>query len=490
MTTTFATFAPWRFKGFSGLSGSDMYEKKSDTLIMGAGLAGLSAGYVLSRAGMPVVVVEGDHEVGGLAKTVHHNGFRFDLGGHRFLTRNKAVERFVAGLLKDDLTLAPRKSRIFLRGRYFDYPLRPANALIGLGIPATLHILSDYGAERIAGLFRKRPVISLEDWVVGRFGRKMFELYFRDYSEKVWGIASSRISAEWVAQRIAGLSLWEAVKNAFSKRSGRGINTLADRFLYPAQGIGRIAHKLSDEIAKKNPVKTDTRVLRVHHEDFTVKSVLVRSGDDVYDIEADEFIASIPLTAIVRMLHPAPPDRVREAALRLRYRDLVVVTVMLDREQITDLSWMYLPEKHIPLGRIHEPKNWSPLMAPEGKTHLVAEYFCFRGDAVWNATDRKLTDLTVRHLSRLGFFGPHEVIDSCVVRVPRAYPVLDIEYRRRHDRIMGYLKNFTNLHVIGRGGTFQYLNMDHAIESGMKAAEAILKKPITDRENKPVLIEA
>ncbi len=451
-------------------------------MVLGAGLAGLSAGCVLSRAGRPVVVVEGDHEVGGLARTIRHNGFRFDLGGHRFLTRNKSIEGFVSALLRDELLDAPRKSRIFLRGRYFDYPLRPANALIGLGVPTTLHILSDYCAERITNVFRRPPVVSLEDWVVSRFGRKMFELYFREYSEKVWGISSSRISAEWVAQRIAGLSLWEAVKNAFSRRSGRGINTLADRFLYPALGIGQIAHKLRDEIEKRNSVKTDTRVLRVHHEDFRVKSVLVRSGSDVYDIEADEFVSSIPLTGIVQMLHPAPPDRVRKAALRLRYRDLVVVAIMLDRERVTDLSWMYLPEKHIPLGRIHEPKNWSPLMAPEGKTHLVAEYFCFRGDALWGATDGELTDLTVRHLSGLGFFSPREVIDSCVVRVPRAYPVLDIEYRGRHDTIMGYLKKFTNLHVIGRGGTFQYLNMDHAIESGIAAAEAILGSSFADTE--------
>lgn len=452
-----------------------MFGRNNGIVILGGGLAGLSAGVVLSRTGMPVVVVEGGRDVGGLARTVEHDGFRFDLGGHRFLTGNKAVERFVADLLKDDLLAVPRKSRIFLRNRFFDYPLRPANALFGLGIPTTLRILADYGIERIASLAGRPPVVSLEDWVVGRFGRKMFDLYFRDYSEKVWGIDSSRISAGWVAQRIAGLSLWEAVKNAFSKRSGRGINTLADRFLYPRLGIGQIARKLRDEIEVRNTVMTGTLALRVHHEDFTVRSVLV-SGADEYDIEADDYIASIPLTTLVRMLHPSPPDAVLEAAARLRYRDLVIVTVMLDREQVTDLSWLYLPEKHIPLGRIHEPKNWSPFMAPPGRTHLVAEYFCFQGDAIWNAADEALTDLSVQHLSRLNFFNAREVIGSCVVRAPRAYPLLDIEYRLHHDLIMDYLKRFKNLRVVGRGGTFQYLNMDHAIASGIEAAEAIRGK--------------
>jgi protoporphyrinogen oxidase len=454
-----------------------------DTAILGGGLAGLSAGHVLTRAGLPVIVVEAGSGVGGLARTIEHQGFRFDLGGHRFLTRDEKVRLFVSGLLRDDLLEVPRTSKILLRGRYFDYPLRPSNALFGLGIPTTLRILADYGIERLAGAFRAKDIVSLEDWVVRRFGRAMFDLYFRDYSEKVWGVASSRISAGWVAQRIAGLSLWEAVKNAFSRRNSSGINTLADRFLYPRLGIGQISERLKDAIEAHNEVRTGTVVLRLRHEDRAVRSVMVRRGQEVFDIEADRYIASIPLTALVRALHPAPPDDVLRAAAALRFRDLVVVTVMLDRPQVTDLSWLYLPEKKIPLGRIHEPKNWSPAMAPEGRTHLVAEYFCFQGDKVWNAADGELTNRTVEHLVRLGFFAHSEVIGSCVVRVPRAYPLLDTEYRVHHERIMAYLRGFKNLRVIGRGGTFQYLNMDHAIASGIEAAEAILEKPSGKEQN-------
>jgi protoporphyrinogen oxidase len=453
-----------------------MTRNNPETLIFGAGLAGLAAGHVLTRAGLPLEVIEASDSVGGLARTIEHDGFRFDLGGHRFLTGNKAIETFVSDLLGNEILDAPRKSKILLRGRYFDYPLKPANALFGLGIPTTLRLLAGYCVQKLRTRFRPAPVVSLEDWVVARFGRPMFDLYFRDYSEKVWGLPCSEISAEWVAKRIAGLSLWEAVKNAFSRQSGTDIATLADRFLYPPLGIGQISERLRQTIEWRNPVRTDTRIIRIDHDRGTIKSIMVRSKEEVQDIPAHEIISTIPLTNLVRMLHPAPPAAVLEAAGGLLFRDLIVVTVMLNREQVTDLSWMYLPEKGITLGRIHEPRNWSTCMAPEGKTHLVAEYFCFQDDDIWKASDGELTDRTVKELSGLGLFTPEEVIGSHVVRVPRAYPVLDIGYRRKHEQVMNYLSGFRNLQVAGRGGSFQYLNMDHAIESGMDAAAAILGK--------------
>ena len=451
----------------------------TETAILGGGLAGLSAGCILTRAGRSAVVVEAAPEVGGLARTIEHRGFRFDLGGHRFLTSDEDALLFVTSLLRDDLLEVPRSSKIYLQGRYFDYPLRPVNALSGLGLPATLRILTDYATERFKSLVPGRSAVSLEDWVVKRFGRRMYDLYFRDYSEKVWGIAGSRISAEWVGRRIAGLSLGKAVKNAFFRRSGQGIATLADRFLYPRRGIGQLSERLRDEITARNSVRTGTRVLRVRREKDRITGVMVRSGEQVSDIRAREYCSSIPLTSLVGLLHPAPPDAVLSAAAGLRFRDLVVATVMLDRPRVTDLSWLYLPDKDMPIGRVHEPKNWSASLAPPGKTHLVAEYFCSRGDAVWAATDAELADLTVQRLSGLGFFHPREVIGSCVVRVPRAYPVLDIEYRQRHDLIMDYLGEFSNLQVIGRGGTFQYLNMDHAVVSGIRAAVAVLERTMT-----------
>lgn len=451
-----------------------MYTKNPEIVILGGGLAGLSAGYILSEEGKSLLVIEGNPEVGGLARTITHRGFSFDLGGHRFIARNKDVERFIIDILSGECLLVKRKSRIYMKGRYFDYPLRPANALFGIGILTTLSILMDYCKEKVFFTLRPRVPASLEEWVVSRFGRRMFDLYFKEYSEKVWGIDCSQISAEWVAKRIDGLSLGRAIKKAIMKQEKDKINTLADFFLYPLRGIGEISERLQEGIERENRVLTDTKVAQVYHEDLVVKGVTVRRGGVLYDIEGDAYISSIPLTNLVQMLLPPPPEEVLNAALGLRYRDLIVVAVMLDREQATDLTWMYLPEKDVPFGRIHEPKNWSQAMAPKGKTHIVAEYFCFKGDAMWKASDEDIVSLTVRHLDKIGFIRESEVIDSYVIRVANAYPLFDVEFRSRSNTVMRHLKNFKNLHIIGRSGMFRYLNMDSAIESGIEAAAKIL----------------
>jgi len=446
------------------------------TIILGAGLAGLAAGFFLSESGRKVSVLEKGLSVGGLSKTISHNGFLFDLGGHRFLTDNKELERFVLDLLDGDVLNVHRKSKIFMRQRYFDYPLKPLNAVFGLGFETTFQIILDYTIQRWKNIFSKKEIISLEDWIVHRFGRKMFDLYFKDYSEKVWGIACDKISMEWVAQRIKGLSMGKAIKNAFFKFSGRDIPTLADHFFYPRFGIGEISERLKDNIEKSNLVLTDSPVKSLFHNNTKIVSVLTDDNGHQHEFQGSEFISSIPLTSLVYMLDPKVPDDIIKATNHLRFRDLVIVTIMLNIDKITDLTWMYLPEKEIPLGRIHEPKNWSPLMAPEGKTHIVAEYFCFEGDAVWSADDEALRDKTIDHLARLNFFSKDDVCDYCVLRKAKAYPIFDINYRKYHEKILDYLNKFENLQIVGRSGRFRYYNMDHALESGITAAENIIKK--------------
>ncbi len=463
--------------------GSNLRSRTNDAVVLGAGLAGLAAAHALTRAGRSAYVVESGGKAGGMCRTIEHQGHRFDLGGHRFLTDDPGIEAFIRSLLGPDCLTVPRKSRIYLKGRYFDYPLTPANALFGMGLKDTVRILAGYAAENLSGLFRRRDAVSLEDWVIGRFGRAMFDLYFREYSEKVWGIGCDRISMDWVSRRIEGLSLWKAIRNAFWKRSGRDIKTLADAFLYPSTGIGLIAERLLDGIRDTNTIALNTAVCRLDHDGFEITKALVRSNLDMYDLEGAAYVSSIPLTALVRALCPAPPEAVRQAAERLAFRDLVVAAVMLDRDRVTDLSWLYLPERHIPFGRIHEPKNWSTAMAPEGRAHIVAEYFCFRGDDVWNARDDEITARTVRHLCSMGFISGREVTGSLVVRVPKAYPLFSVGYGEHHAVIMNYLKRFRNLHVAGRGGTFRYLNMDHAIASGWEAADKVLRNGSRTREH-------
>jgi len=455
----------------------------AETVILGAGLAGLGAGYALSGSGTDVLVIEADATVGGLAKTVNHRGFRFDLGGHRFKTSSKKTEHLVRQVLKDELLVVRRSSKILLRGKYFDYPLKPLNAISGLGIPTASRIILDYAVEQLRQRIRDTQIVSLEDWVVRHFGRTLFNIYFKEYSEKVWGIDCSRICMEWMEQRIQRLSLGKAVRNALFKYSGSGMHTLASEFLYPSLGIGRIAERLKGEIEKSNPVITNSRIVKINHSGCRIENVTTRTGSQTCNYKGNEFISSIPVATLVQLLHPKPPPDVLEAASRLKYRDLVIVTIMINRERVTDQTWIYIPEKKIPFGRIHEPTNWSRKMAPEGKTLLVTEHFCFRGDDTWSASDQDLADRTITNLADLGFIKRHEVIDKVILRIPRAYPLFETGYTEQHEKICNYLDRYRNLRLIGRGGMFRYYNMDHALESGIAAAEEIMAgRPESFRE--------
>ncbi|MEN8143212.1 MAG: FAD-dependent oxidoreductase, partial [Thermodesulfobacteriota bacterium] len=389
-------------------------------IVLGGGLAGLAAGHRLTEAGQPTVVIEKGARVGGLARTICHDGFRFDLGGHRFLTDNERIMALVSGLLGDELLTVPRSSRIFMHGKFVDYPLNPVNALFGLGLSTSASIILDYGREKVRQVISKPPLVSLEDWVVAQFGRRMFDLYFRDYSEKVWGIDCRKISMEWVAKRIDGLSLWQAVKHALFKVSGRGCKTLTDSFVYPRLGIGQLADRLGDYIAGRNQVQTSTEVQQVYHLDGMITGVELRDDNGSSLLRGSQYFSSIPLTLLIAKMCPRPPAKVLAAVARISFRSLAVVTLMLNRKKVTDLTWLYFPGKDVPFGRIHEPTNWSPEMAPAGRTHLVAEYFCDRDDEIWNSTDEQLTATTADHLQRLKFLESSEVTGSCVLRVPYA----------------------------------------------------------------------
>ncbi|GAB4483486.1 MAG: NAD(P)/FAD-dependent oxidoreductase [Thermodesulfovibrionales bacterium] len=448
------------------------------TMVLGGGLAGLAAGCTLARAGAPVTVVERDSVVGGLSRTVQHDGYRFDLGGHRFFSTDETIDQFVSDLMAGELVRVERSSKILLRDCYFDYPLKPANALFGLGVGTSIRILADYGAEKVRGLASRGDSVSLEDWVVRNFGRTMFDIYFKVYSEKVWGIPCDRISAEWVDRRISGLSLATTIRNALFRMGGRKLPTLVDEFLYPRLGIGRIADRLQEEVCRTGEVLLGTCVKSIRHDNRNIETVTVETDGRTRVLGAEQFIASIPLTHLVRMLSPEPPAAVRAAASLLRYRDLVVVAVMVDRHRVTDQTWIYIPEERIPFGRIHEPTNWSPDMAPSGKTLVVAEYFSFQDDAVWRKADDELIGLTAENLQRLGFLKKSEVLGGSVVRVPKAYPLFEVGYREKCNEIYAWLAKFCNLHLTGRTGMFRYYNMDHALASGIRTAERVVAEAV------------
>lgn len=444
-------------------------------LILGGGLAGLTAAEVLTRANQTVTVIEAAEQVGGLARTIEHNGFRFDLGGHRFVTDNADLECYVRHLLGEDCLCVPRSSKIFLRNRYFDYPLRPLNAISGFGPMMTLTILFDYLRQRLRSRFIKTVPVSLQDWVISNFGRTLFDIYFRDYSEKVWGIDCKCIDMSWMQQRIQGLSLAKAIKESLLGSHGRQLATLSSRFLYPRWGIGQISDKLAAEVSQSNPVHTGMRVVKVNHSNLQIKNVEVEQAGKKRIISGSSFISSIPLPVLVRAMNPLPPAQVLAAASQLGSRDLLTVTLMLDCAKVTNHTWIYIPEKTIPFGRIHEPSNWSASLAPKGKTHLVVEYFCSRGDSIWNSNDESLTENTVNQLVTLGLIKRDDVFDSLITRIANAYPLFEVGYKKHCRTVYNYLDKFSNLYTAGRSGMFRYYNMDHAMLAGMDAAEKIIR---------------
>lgn len=446
------------------------------TAIIGAGPAGLSAGYTLAKKGIKVSIFEKDADVGGISKTVVSGDYRFDLGGHRFFTKNNDINGLIDELLSEELINVNRKSRIYFKNRYFDYPLQGRNAIFGLGVSTAALILLSFLWQRVKRVFGKNKISTLQDWVVNKFGYKMFELYFKSYTEKVWGISCQMIEAEWVAQRIKGMSLSEAIKSALlSSRKNEPV-TLLRNFKYPKLGIGRISERMAELIMRDNGLFLNAPVTTITANNEKIISFTYKSGgggDSV--IYADSFISSMPINELINCLRPLPPDNILQAAKKLRFRDFIAVALMLDKPKATEDTWLYIHEPKIGFGRIHEPKNWSPYMSPSNKTSLVMEYFCFESDPIWSMSDKDLAKITTRELvDKLGFITQDEVIGHKIVRIKKAYPMYELGYKKHLDMIIEYLSRFKNLQLIGRNGTFRYNNMDHSIEMGLRAAKKLL----------------
>ncbi len=451
---------------------------KNDVVVIGSGPSGLTAAYELSKNGLVVVVLEQDQEkVGGISRTVENKGFRFDIGGHRFFSKSKEIEDLWTELLGEDMLVRGRLSRIFYNGKFFDYPLKPMNAFVNLGPIETLMCIIDYG---YAKLFPRKSSVSFEDWIVNNFGERLYRTFFKTYTEKVWGIPCNEISADWAAQRIKGLSLGSAIRNAFHPQNGGDrsglIKTLIDKFRYPKLGPGMMWEAAAEKIQNNNgQVRMGEKVISIQHSDGLVKRVVTRfeSGENIY--EADHFISSMPLRSLVRNLKPAPPERVLKAAEGLKYRDFITVALIIDKSESFPDNWIYIHDPSVKVGRIQNFKNWSPYMVPnEAQTCLGLEYFCFEGDGLWNMSDNDLITLGTTELHRIGLIDKDHVADGAVVRVPKAYPVYDDYYKDNVQIIANYLKeNLKNLQVVGRNGMHKYNNQDHAMMTGILAAKNI-----------------
>ena len=452
----------------------------NSTLIMGAGPGGLCSAYVLSRAGLPVTVVEKAPFVGGLARTIRkqteHGEFKFDIGGHRWFTKNDELNELFREVVADELLWVNRISRIYFDGKYVDYPLKISNALKAIGPVVAAQAMADYGRTRVQQKVKPTEVESMEDAYIDQFGPTLYKLFFQRYSEKVWGLPCDQMSGDWVSQRSKGMSLVTAVKDAVVPSKGKVVS-LIDEFMYPAGGFGRFSERMADAItATGNQILLETGVERVHREGNRVTGITVRTPEGTERLTADNYISSIPLTLLAKIVDPAPPADVLAAADQLTFRNIITVNLMLKKRQVTNDTWLYVHDRNILFGRFHEPKNWSPEMVPsDDYTSRVVEYFCSFSDHIWSTTEDELVAQTVKHLVEdLKFITPDEVIGGFTIRAPRAYPSYVIGYEKPLARIKAFIDELENLQIIGRYGTFRYNNTDHSIETGLLAAKNIL----------------
>jgi protoporphyrinogen oxidase len=450
-----------------------------ETVIAGGGPAGLTGGYELSRHGKPCVVLEADSRmVGGISRTDQYKGYRFDIGGHRFFSKSSEINELWREILGGEFITRRRLSRIYYDRKFFHYPLKPVDALWKLGPWRSARIVLSYMKARARPI---RPERTFEDWVVNRFGRVLFEIFFKSYTEKLWGMPTNEISSDWAAQRIKGLSLTKAVAAALfgglRSKNGEVIKTLIDEFQYPRLGPGQMWETVRDRIRNQGgAVHLDRKVVRVEHDGSAVSAFVAVDGQGrPTRYLGKHFISTMPVRDLIRAMDPPPPAEVKASAESLRYRDFLTVVLIIDRPETFPDTWLYIHEPEVRVGRIQNFKNWSPDMVPNPtKSSLGLEYFCFEGDDLWTQADADLLALGRREINQIGLVSASEVVDGCVVRMPKAYPVYDDEYQRHLQVVRRWLASLGNLELAGRNGMHKYNNQDHSMMTALLAARNIL----------------
>ncbi|TIX49017.1 NAD(P)/FAD-dependent oxidoreductase [Alteraurantiacibacter aquimixticola] len=454
-----------------------------DVAIIGAGPAGLTAGYLLTKAGKRVAIIEKDATyVGGISRTVEHDGYRFDIGGHRFFSKSQQVVDLWNEILPDDFIQRPRMSRIYYEGKFYSYPLRAFEALRNLGLWRSALCMASYLQYK---LFPIAHVKSFEDWTTNQFGKKLYSIFFKTYTEKVWGMPCDEMSADWAAQRIKGLSLWGAVVdglkrslglNKLNDGSGKQAKTLLETFRYPRLGPGMMWETARDKILAtgKGQVLMGHGLKQLASDGQGGWRMTASGPDGDVVIKAKDAISSAPMRELSARLHPLPQTTLN--AQGLKYRDFLTVALMIRSEDLFPDNWIYIHDSKVQVGRVQNFRSWSPEMVPDQDIACVGlEYFCFEGDGLWSSSDEDLIEQAKREMDILGLCKPEDVVGGAVVRQEKAYPVYDESYADNVDAMRAELEEkFPTLHLVGRNGMHRYNNQDHAMMTAMLTAENII----------------
>ncbi len=444
-----------------------IHEGEDTAIVIGAGPAGLAAGAELLRQGVKPLVLEGDNIIGGISRTQNYKGYHFDMGGHRFYTKSKEVKELWEEILGDEFLKRPRLSRILYNGKFYKYPPEPIDAMMGLGVFESVRVILSYFKWKI---FPHREVTTFEHWVTNAFGKRLFQIFFKTYTEKVWGMGCDELQAEWAAQRIQGMSLKTVLMNFLTPNKPKA-KSLIEEFHYPRLGPGMMWETCAEQIDEKGgQVKLETKAVRLVHEDQQIRKVVASCPEGDTHYKASTVFSSMPITELIFRLDPPAPDHVIKAAKALKYRAFLTVCLIVDQDKMFADNWIYIHDDTVQVGRIQCYKNWSADMVPDqSKSSIGLEYFCNEGDELWTMDDEDLVALATKELEDIGLTASDKVLDGCVYRMPKSYPVYDSDYAEALECIKEYMNGFKNLVSIGRNGMHRYNNQDHSMLTGMHA---------------------
>lgn len=460
----------------------------SSVFIIGAGPAGLTASYLLTKRGVSATVIEADPVyVGGISRTANYKNFLFDIGGHRFFSKSKEVVDLWKEILPQDFIERPRLSRIYYDGKYYSYPLKAFEALGNLGVVESAMCVLSFMYKQA---FPNEKPVNFHEWVANQFGERLFSIFFKTYTEKVWGMSCDEISADWAAQRIKGLDLWSAMANALRNsvmpkgkkdgtkaHDGDVIKTLIESFQYPRKGPGMMWDAAARKTrAQGGAIHMDAKLDTLAYDAATKRwAIAAKCGSgEIKRFTADHVISSAPITELIASLTERP--QCIDAAQKLRYRDFLTVALVVEKPDLFPDNWIYIHEPRVTVGRIQNFRSWSPEMIPnETQSCLGLEYFCFEGDGLWESSDADLIALAKKELAVIGLAAEDEVMDGCVVRQKKAYPVYDEGYKTNVEAIRAELdEKYPTLHLVGRNGMHKYNNQDHAMMTAMLTVENII----------------